>query len=111
MKKRTLLLSLVFVFALVAIVNSPAIAQDQSAQCQMNQNLKDTSELLKNISAQLSTGKMTPDAQKAAGKITQQVSQLLQDLAEIGRETHAKQQTAIRKMKKTWDPFAEDVQH
>ena len=29
MKKRTLLLSIVFVFALVAIVNSAAIAQDQ----------------------------------------------------------------------------------
>ena len=111
MKKRTLLLSLVFVFALVAIVNSPAIAQDQSVQSQMHQNLNDMSKLLKDISAQLSTGKMTPDAQKAAGKITQQVSQLLQDLAGIGSETHAKHQTAIRKMKKTWDPFAEMVQH
>ncbi len=111
MKKRTLLLSLVFVFALVALVNSAAIAQDQSLQSQMHQNLNDMSKLLKDISAQLSTGKMTPDAQKAAGKITQQVSQLLQDLAGIGSETHAKQQTAIRKMKKTWDPFAEEVQH
>ena len=42
MKKRTLLLSVVFVFALVAIVNSAAIAQDQA-----HQNLKDMSELLK----------------------------------------------------------------
>ena len=106
MKKRTLLLSLVFVFALVAIVNSPAIAQDQSVQSQMHQNLNDMSKLLKDISAQLSTGKMTPDAQKAAGKITQQVSQLLQDLAGIGSETHAKHQTDIKNMKKSWDPFA-----
>ena len=42
MKKRTLLLSMVFVFALVALVNSAAIAQDQA-----HQNLKDMSELLK----------------------------------------------------------------
>ena len=105
MKKRTLLLSLVFVFALVAIVNSPAIAQDQSAQCQMNQNLKDTSELLKNISAQLSTGKMTPDAQKAAGKITQKMSHILQELAGLGGGVHYNHQTDIKKMKKSWDPW------
>ena len=105
MKKRTLLLSLVFVFALIAIVNSVAIAQDQSAQSQMHQNLNDMSKLLKDISAQLSTGKMTPEAQKAAGKITQQVSRLLQDLAGIGNEIHSKHQTDIKKMKKSWDPW------
>jgi uncharacterized protein YukE len=104
MMKRTLLLSMVFVFALVAIVNSAAIAQDQS-----HQNLKDMSELLKDISAQLSTGKMTPEAQKTAGNITQQASQLLQELAGLGSETHSKHQTDIKKMKKSWDPFAEQA--
>jgi uncharacterized protein YukE len=104
MMKRTLLLSMVFVFALVAIVNSAAIAQDQS-----HQNLKDMSELLKDISAQLSTGKMTPEAQKTAGNITQQASQLLQELAGLGSETHSKHQTDIKKMKKSWDPFAEEA--
>ena len=109
MQKRTFLLSLVFVFALVAIVNSAAIAQDQSVQSQMHQNLKDMSKLLKDISAQLSTGKMTPEAQKAAGKITQQVSQLLQDLAGMGSEIHSKHQTDIKKMEKSWDPFAAEA--
>ena len=104
MKKRTLLLSMVFVFALVAIVNSAAIAQDQA-----HQNLKDMSELLKDISVQLNSGKMTPEAQKTAGKITQQASQLLQELAGIGSETHSKHQTDIKKMKKSWDPFAEQA--
>jgi uncharacterized protein YukE len=104
MKKRTLLLSMVFVFALVAIVNSAAIAQDQS-----HQNLKDMSELLKDISVQLNTGKMTPEAQKTAGNITQQASQLLQELAGLGSETHSKHQTDIKKMKKSWDPFAEEA--
>ena len=104
MKKRTLLLSTVFVFALVAIVNSAAIAQDQA-----HQNLKDMSELLKDISVQLNSGKMTPEAQKTAGIITQQASQLLQELAGIGSETHSKHQTDIKKMKKSWDPFASEA--
>ena len=105
MKKRTLLLSLVFVFALVAIVNSPAIAQDQSVQSQMHQNLYDMSEILKDISIQLNTGKMTPEAQKTAGEITQRMSRILQDLAGIGNEIHSKHQTDIKKMKKSWDPW------
>jgi len=100
MKKRTLLLSMVFVFALFAIVNSAAIAQDQA-----HQNLKDMSELLKDISVQLNTGKMTPEAQKTAGNITQQASQLLQELAGLGSETHSKHQTDIKNMKKSWDPW------
>jgi uncharacterized protein YukE len=104
MKKRTLLLSMVFVFALVAIVNSAAIAQDQA-----HQNLKDMSELLKDISVQLNSGKMTPEAQKTAGIITQQASQLLQELAGLGSETHSKHQKDIKKMKKSWDPFAEQA--
>ena len=104
MKKRTLLLSMVFVFALVALVNSAAIAQDQA-----HQNLKDMSELLKDISVQLNSGKMTPEAQKTAGIITQQASQLLQELAGMGSETHSKHQTDIKKMKKSWDPFAAEA--
>ena len=107
MKKRTLLLSMVFIFALVAIVNSAAIAQDQSLHPQMQQNLSDMSKMMEDISAQLSTGKMTPAAQKTAGKITQRVSQLLQELAGGGSEIHSKHQTDIKKMKKDWDPFAE----
>ena len=106
MKKRTLLLSMVFVFALVALVNSAAIAQDQSLHPQMHQNLYDMSEILKDISIQLSTGKMTPEAQKTAGEITQRMCRNLQDLAGIGHGIHYKHQTDIKKMKKDWDPFA-----
>jgi DNA-binding transcriptional regulator WhiA len=105
MEKIKSLLSGLFVLALVAIVNSAAIAQDQSAPSQMHQNLKGMSELLKDISAQLSNGKMTPEAQKAAGKITQQVSQFLQDLAGIGSEIHSKPQTDIKKNEKVVGSF------
>ena len=52
---------------------------------------------------------MTPEAQKTAGIITQQASQLLQELAGIGSETHSKHQTDIKKMKKSWDPFAAEA--
>ena len=109
MKKRTLLLSMVFVFALVAIVNSTAIAQDQSLHPQMHQNLNDMSKMLEDISAQMSTGKMTPEAQKKAGKITQQMSQILQDLAGLGHGVHYNHQADIKKMKKSWNPFAESA--
>ena len=106
MMKRTLLLTMVFVFALVAIVNSAAIAQDQMITQQMHRNLNDMSEMLEDISAQLSTGKMTPDAQKTAGKITQRMSHVLQELAGLGGGIHYNHQTDIKKMKKSWDPFA-----
>ena len=109
MKKRTLLLSMVFVFALIAIVNSAAIAQDQMITQQMHQNLNDMSKMLEDISAQLSTGKMTPDAQKKAGKITQQMSHILQDLGGLGHGVHYNHQADIKKMKKDWNPFAEEA--
>ena len=105
MKKRTSLLSMVFVFALIAAVNSAAIAQDQPLNQQMHKNLNDMSKMMEDISAQLSTGKMTPAAQKTAGKITQRVSQLLQELAGGDSEIHSKHQTDIKKMKKDWDPW------
>ena len=109
MKKRTLLLSIVFVFALVAIVNSAAIAQDQMITQQMHRNLNDMSEMLEDISAQLSTGKMTPEAQKTAGKITQKMSHILEELAGLGGGVHYNHQTDIKKMKNSWDPFADEA--
>jgi hypothetical protein len=39
MQKKTVLLSMVFVFVLVTMVNSAAVAPDQSNQPQMHQNL------------------------------------------------------------------------
>ena len=109
MKKRTLLLSMVFVFALITIVNSAAIAQDQMITQQMHQNLNDMSEMLEDISAQLSTGKVTSEAQKTAGKITQKMSHILEELAGLGGGVHYNHQTDIKKMKKSWDPFADEA--
>jgi len=56
----------------------------------------------------LSTGKMTPEAQKTAGKITQGMSHMLQDLAGPGNGVHYTHQAQIQEMKKSWDPFAEE---
>ena len=69
MMKRTLLLSMVFVFALVAAVNSAAIAQDQPLHPQMHKNLNDMSKMMEDISAQLSTGKMTPPRKRQLEKL------------------------------------------
>ena len=109
MKKKTTGLSLVIFFALVAFVNSAAIAQDQMITQQMHRNLNDMSQMLEDISAQLSTGKMTPEAQKKAGKITQKMSHILQELAGLGGGVHYNHQTDIKNMKKSWDPFAEQA--
>jgi hypothetical protein len=67
------------------------------------------SEMLEDISAQLSTGKMTPEAQKIAGKITQRMSHVLQELSGLGGGIHYNHQGDIKKMKKSWDPFAEQA--
>jgi hypothetical protein len=72
----------------------------------MHHNLNDMSEMLEDISAQLSTGKMTPEAQKTAGEITQQMNHILQELAGLGGGIHYNHQADIKKMKKSWDPFA-----
>ncbi len=106
MKKRTLILSLVFLFVLVAILNNAATAQDQMITQQMHRNLNDMSEMLEDISAQLSTGKMTPEAQKTAGKITQKMSHILQEHSGLGGGVRYNHQTDIKNMKKSWDPFA-----
>jgi hypothetical protein len=109
MKKRTLLLSMVFVFALVAVVNNAAVAQDQSLHPQMQQNLHEMSAVMADISNQLSTGKMSPDAQKTAALIMKHASQILQELSGLGGGVHHGHKKKIEKMKKDWDPFAEEA--
>jgi hypothetical protein len=37
------------------------------------------------------------------------MSHILQDLAGLGHGIHSKHQTDIKKMKKAWDPFAEEA--
>lgn len=108
MQNMPLLLLMIFVFALVAIANNAAIAKDQSLHPQMYQNLNDMSAKLGDISAQLSTGKMTPEAQKTAAKITQEISHILQDHAGLGNGIYDTHQAEIKKMKKSWNPFAEE---
>ncbi len=44
--------------------------------------------------------------QKTAGKITQKMSHILQELSGLGGGVHYNHQTDIKNMKKSWDPFA-----
>jgi hypothetical protein len=46
---------------------------------------------------------MIPEAQKAAGKIMQRMSQNLQELARLGDGMHYIHQKHIREMKKSWN--------
>ena len=109
MQNRTFILSMIFVFALVVIAHNDAIANNQSLPSQKYQNLNDMSAMLGDISARLSTGKMTPQAQKDAAKITQGISQSLQNIAGAGNEIPYSHQAENKKMKKYWNrnPFPE----
>ena len=95
---------MIFVFSIVAIMNSTAIANAQSIPSQKYQNLNDMAARLGDISAQLSTGKMTPEAQKSAAETIQGISHSLQDRAFLGNGSY---QAQITKIKKYWErhPF------
>lgn len=109
MQNRTFILSMIFVFALVVIAHNDAIARDQSLHPQTYKNLNDMSAILGDISARLSTGKMTPQAQKDAAKIAQGISQSLHDLAGVGNGIPYTHKAENKKIKKYWNrnPFPE----
>ena len=109
MRKGTLLITLVLVIAVIAVLNSNAVAQDQSMHPQMQQNLHEMSTLMTDISKQLSTGKMSPDAQKTAAVCAEQVSQILQELSGTGDVDHQGHKIKVEKMKKAWNPFAAEA--
>ena len=109
MRKGTLLITLVLVIAVIAVLHSNAVAQDQSMHPQMQQNLHEMATLMADVSKQLSTGKMSPDAQKTAASITKQVSQMLQELSGLGGGIHHGHKKKIEKMQKAWDPFAAEA--
>ena len=83
------------------------MAKGQSIPSQKYQNLNDMSAMLSDISTQLSTGKMTPEAQKSAAEIIQGISGSLQDRADLGNGIQQTHQAQTAKMKQHWDrnPF------
>jgi hypothetical protein len=109
MRKGTLLITLVLVIAAIAVLHSNAVAQDKSMHPQMQQNLHEMSTLMTDISKQLSTGKMSPDAQKTAAVCAEQVSQILQELSGTGDADHQGHKKKVEKMKKDWNPFASEA--
>ena len=110
MRKKTLLIKWLLVIAINSILNINAVAQNQPLDPQMQQNLHDMSALMTDISRQLSTGKMSPDAQRTAALVTKQVSQMLQELSGLGGGVHHGHKKKIEKMKKAWSPWGEDAE-
>ena len=108
MRKKTLLVTWVLVITVIAVLNSNAVPQDQPMNPQMQQNLKEMSAVMAGISNQLSTGKMSPDAQKTAALVTKQVRQILQELSGTGDADHHGHKNKVEKMKKDWSPWGED---
>ena len=110
MRKGTLLITMVLVIAVIPVLISSAVAQDQSMHPMMQQNLHEMSTVMTDISKQLSTGKMAPDAQKTAAACMIQASQMLQELSGTGDVVdHQDQKKKVEKMKKAWNPFASEA--
>jgi predicted PurR-regulated permease PerM len=105
MRKGTLLLILVLAITVIPVLISNAVAQDQSLNPQMRQNLQEMSAVMADISNQLRTGKMSPDAQKTAALVTKQVSQILQELSGTADADHQGHKKKVEKMKKDWNPW------
>lgn len=109
MRKKTFLIKWLLVIAVNSILNINAVAQNQPLDPQMQKNLHDMSALMTDISRQLSTGKMSPDAQRTAASVTKQVSQILQELSGLGSGIHHDHKRKIEKAKKAWNPWGEDT--
>jgi hypothetical protein len=89
------------VFAMM-LLNGPAIAGDHSMQT----NLNDLSEIMTKWSNQLSSGKMSPEAQEKLSELLNETSQVLRDLsAKSGNDMNTTHHMMIEKMKSEWDPF------
>ncbi|MBW2428606.1 MAG: hypothetical protein JRF56_06575 [Deltaproteobacteria bacterium] len=105
MRKGALLLTMLLAITVIPVLISNAFAQDQPMNPQMRQNLQEMSTLMECVSMQLSTGKMSTDAQKTAALITKQVSQILHELSGPGDADHLGHKHRVAKMKKDWDPW------
>ena len=78
----------------------------QAGDYNMQQNLSNLSELTSKWSKQLSSGKVTPDAQEKLAELLSLTSQVLQDMSEkSGTQMHMEHGMKIEAMKKEWDPF------
>ena len=109
MRKVALPMTWILVIALILISNSNAVADVITPiNPQMQQNLQDMSKLMASISNELSTGKMSREAQEAAASVTKQVSQILQELSEEKR-VFDDQKKVIDQMKESWQPFTADA--
>ena len=72
----------------------------------MQNNYKNLAELTAKWSDQLSSGKITPEAQQKLAELLSQTSQILKEMSEkSGEQMHMENSMKIEQMKKEWDPF------
>ena len=91
----------VSVFTLMLFTGS-ALAGDNM----MQKNYKNLSELTAKWSDQLSSGKITPEAQQKLAELLSETSQILQAMSEkSGEQMHMENSVKIDQMMKEWDPF------
>ncbi|MGD8662713.1 MAG: hypothetical protein PVH37_22405 [Desulfobacterales bacterium] len=91
-----------FSIFVLKIFSSSALAGDST----MQRNCKNLSELTSKWSKQLSSGKLTPEAQQKLAGLLSLTSKVLQDMSEkTGEQMHMENSMKIKKMKSEWDPF------
>ena len=89
------------IFAMMIYTGS-ALAGDYT----MQNNLKNLSELTTRWSKQLSSGKVTPEAQEKLAELLSLTSQVLQDMSKkSGGQMNMEHSAKIEQMNKEWDPF------
>ena len=95
-------LFVILAFLAASIPVGSALAGDYN----MQQNLGNLSELTSMWSKQLSSGKLTAEAQAKLAELLSQTSQVLRDMSEkSGGEMQMNYGMKIEEMKKAWDPF------
>ena len=92
---------LISIFALMIFTGSTLAGSHM-----MQKNLSNLSDLNARWSKELSTGKVTPEAQKKLAELLDETSKILQEMSEKTEEQmHMENSMKIEKMKKEWDPF------
>ena len=92
---------LISIFALLIFTGSVLAGSHM-----MQKNLNNLADLNARWSKELSTGKVTPEAQKKLAELLDETSKILQEMSEKTEEQmHMENSMKIEKMKKEWDPF------
>ena len=83
-----------------------SVSADDAGDFTMKSNVNDLVELMTKWSKQLSSGNVTPAAQKKLGKLIAESCRVLEDIStKSGYDMNKKHHKKIKEMEAEWDPF------